>query len=273
MNKIKNSFLSSSLKVCCVTFLVTACVSKKSYTNLVQKNAQLQASSELEIGRVKADLVETEKQGLELRQELKGKQAELNTTYSQVKLLQEQQDYLKKTNANLLDRLSELSVLNKTGAENMKKTLDAIDKQGKIISSIQEQLSKQDSLNLKLIFALNDSIPTTLRKQISWEIDNRDFVVYQSDALVDDKANQALLNRQLMSILKNYPLLDLQIITQQGSVIGEYAMQKVLWPVVEAGTENRLNFVSKAETKGPNFVQYVFRYNTATILKMVESLK
>jgi septal ring factor EnvC (AmiA/AmiB activator) len=274
MNKTKSNAQACSMLVLLLLWLMAiGCVSKKQYNALVQKTAQSQANSELEINRSKAELVDAEKQGLELRQELKGKQAEINTVYSQVKLLQEQQDYLKKTNANLLERLSELSVLNKTGAENMKKTLDAIDKQGKIIISIQEQLAKQDSLNLKLIYALNDSIPLPLRKQISWEIEQRNFTVYQAETLVEDKPSQALLFRQLASFIKTNPSLSLQIITQKQSVIGEYAMQPVLWPVVDPLTEQRISFVSKPKTKAPSLVQYVFVHNSAEIQKLIEVLK
>lgn len=43
-----------------------------------------------------------------------------------IKGLEEQMEYLKKNNNNLLDRLSDLSVVSKAGAESIKKSLDAM---------------------------------------------------------------------------------------------------------------------------------------------------
>ncbi len=48
---------------------------------------------------------------------------------NRVALLEQQLEYFKSTNTNLLDRLSDLAVVSKTGADNIRKSLDAINDQ------------------------------------------------------------------------------------------------------------------------------------------------
>ena len=107
-------------------FLFTSCASKKKLTELQSRLTELQASSDQTVARAKSDLADCQSLTASLQGEVKKRDADLDAKNNQLKSLQEQLDYMKKTNTNLLDRLSDLSVINKSGAESIRKSLDAL---------------------------------------------------------------------------------------------------------------------------------------------------
>ncbi|MES2796831.1 MAG: OmpA family protein [Bacteroidota bacterium] len=194
MIKIKSIFL---------LFLIAAassCVPKKKLVESQTRFADLQSRSDNQIRELKSELTDTEKQGLELRAELKGKQVELVNTNNQVKLLQEQIDYLKKTNTNLLDRLSELSVVNKTGAENMKRTLDALNEQSRYIKDLTSSVQRKDSLNLALVMNLKNSLSNIQSSDVNVEVKKGLVYISISDQLLFNTASSTI-NAQAEEVL------------------------------------------------------------------------
>jgi chemotaxis protein MotB len=192
-----------------------SCVAKKKFVESQTRFADLQSKSDSQIKELKTDLNDSEKQGLELRGELKGKQIELSNTNNQLKLTLEQLDYLKKTNTNLLDRLSELSVVNKAGAENMKRTLDALNDQSKYIKELNASVQRKDSLNLALVMNLKRSLDNINDADVNVEV--RKGVVYISIAdqllfgpassIINEKAEEIL--GKVAKVLNDHNELDL----------------------------------------------------------------
>jgi chemotaxis protein MotB len=176
-----------------IVFLNQSCVvSKKKLVESQAKYADLIVKTDTQIKELKADLTDTEKQGLELRTELKGKQVELVNTNNQLKLTLEQLDYLKKTNTNLLDRLSELSVVNKTGAENMKKTLEALNDQSKYIKELNASVQRKDSLNLALVMNLKRSLDNINDSDVNVEVKKGLVYISLSDQMLFTPASANL---------------------------------------------------------------------------------
>ena len=95
-------------------FLFTSCVGKKKLADLESQLTELQASSSSALSKSKADLSDCQSLTASLQGELKKRDSDLEAKNGQLKTLQEQLDYFKKTNTNLLDRLSDLSVINKS---------------------------------------------------------------------------------------------------------------------------------------------------------------
>jgi chemotaxis protein MotB len=182
-----------------------ACISKKKFTAMQNQLSTHLANTELQLNQTKTDLIDCEKEGLTLRTEVKGKQSELVNAKSQIALQQEQQDYLKKTNGNLLDRLSELSVLNKTGAENMKKTLDALDQQGKVIKELKAALAQEDSLSLNMVMALNQTISNEARNYISWGLEEGRLVLQLGPNIFEIAGEPDTSLGKIATVLGQYP--------------------------------------------------------------------
>ncbi len=210
MNKPLNIFYFFA-----IVLFSTSCVSKKKLVESQARYADLASKSEIEIKNVKTELVDAEKQGLELRAELKGKQLELVNTNNQLKLVQEQLDYLKKTNTNLLDRLSELSVVNKTGAENMKKTLDALNEQNKYIKDLNASVQRKDSLNLALVMNLKKSLDNIDDQDVHVEVKKGVVFISISDQLLFNSASSVINEKativleKVAKVLNDHPELDI----------------------------------------------------------------
>lgn len=211
----------SAIKLIYLVFLVfvfqSCLVSKKKLTESQSRYADLQSKSESQIKELNKQLVNSEKEGVSLKAELKGKQVEIVNIGNQQKLTLEQLDYLKKTNTNLLDRLSELSVVNKTGAENMKKTLDALNDQSKYIKDLNATVQRKDSLNLALVMNLKKSLDNINDQDVNVEVKKGVVYISISDKLLFNSASSAINPQaeevlgKVAKVLNDHPELDLLV--------------------------------------------------------------
>lgn len=165
-------------------FLFTSCASKKKMTELQSRLTELQASSDQAVARAKSDLADCQSLTASLQGEVKKRDADLEAKNGQLKSLQEQLDYMKKTNTNLLDRLSDLSVINKSGAESIRKSLDALNEQGKYIKDLNSSIQKKDSVNLSLVMNLKRSLADVNDEDVSIEVKKGVVYISISDKLM-----------------------------------------------------------------------------------------
>lgn len=158
--------------------LVFSCVSKKKFAEAQSKMVALEASNTAAISKLRTNVSDCETKSAELKNALQIKDADLVAKANQVKTLQEQVDYLKKSNTNLLDRLSDLSIVSKTGAESIKKSLEALNDQGKYIQNLNSSMQRKDSLNLALVMNLKRSLADVNDEDVTVEV--KKGVVYIS---------------------------------------------------------------------------------------------
>jgi len=151
-----------TLKFSVVFFLVllTSCVSQKKYTDL-----------ENQANRYKNDLKLCENEQIITETNLANEK-------NKVAKLESQLEYFKSTNTNLLERLSDLSVVSKTGAESIKKSLEALNDQNKYIKNLTTSMQRKDSLNLVLVMNLKRSLADFDDEDIAIEV--KKGVVYIS---------------------------------------------------------------------------------------------
>jgi chemotaxis protein MotB len=103
---------------------------------------------------------------------------QLANEQNKVALLEQQLEYFKSTNTNLLDRLADLSVVSKSGAESIRKSLDALNEQNRYIRDLTASIRHRDSLNLVLVTNLKRSLGDIGDEDINIEI--KKGVVYIS---------------------------------------------------------------------------------------------
>ena len=96
----------------------------------------------------------------------------------QVKDLEAQVDYLKNTNTSLLGQMEDLSIVSKTGAESIKKSLESMTQQYDYIQDLNSNIRKKDSLNLSLVMNLKRSLADINDEDVQVEV--REGVVYVS---------------------------------------------------------------------------------------------
>jgi chemotaxis protein MotB len=161
-----------------------SCASKKKMADLQSQLTDLQARSDQALGKAKADLSDCQSLTASLQGEVKKRDADLETKNGQLKSLQEQLDYMKKTNTNLLDRLSDLSVINKSGAESIRKSLDALNDQGKYIKDLNSSIQRKDSVNLSLVMNLKRSLADINDEDVSIEVKKGVVYISISDKLM-----------------------------------------------------------------------------------------
>jgi len=89
-------------------------------------------------------------------------------------------DLANKTNTNLLSRLEDLSIISKSGAENIQKSLEAINQQSKYIQGLNTKIQMKDSLNLALVTNLKRSLANINDEDVKVEV--RGGLVYVSIA-------------------------------------------------------------------------------------------
>ena len=125
---------------------------------------------------------------------------ELALKSEQVEQLQSQLDHIQGTNSSLLDRLSDMSVINKAGAESIQHSLESINQQYAFIEDLTTKIHTKDSVNLALVTNIKRSLSNINDEDVQVEV--RGGVVYVS---ISDKllfrSGSALLGAQAKNVL------------------------------------------------------------------------
>jgi len=80
--------------------------------------------------------------------QLRTKDADIQSRNTRIQELQAQIDDLRKNNNNLLDRMADLSIVSKQGAESIKKSLETLNEQTKYVNNLNQSIQRKDSVNL-----------------------------------------------------------------------------------------------------------------------------
>lgn len=160
--------------------ILSSCASKKKFVQLQSQYAELQASRDKAV----ADLNDCDKRITALQANLNSKDSDIQGKLKQIQDLQAQLDYLKKTNTNLLDRMSELSIISKTGAESIRKSLETLNDQSKYISNLNSTMQRKDSLNLALVMSLKRSLSDVNDEDVQVEVKKGVVYVSLSDRML-----------------------------------------------------------------------------------------
>ena len=173
------SILISSLLL---ILLLSSCVSKKKY-------AAIQASNETLNGRVE-----------ELRRELDACRSERATLQTSVEHLRDQNKELSVTNAALLNNVGNMAMLSAKEAENLERSLESIKEKDLQIRSLQDALTKKDSVTLALVVSLKSSLGNLNDEDVEINVEKGVVFISISDKMlfksgstqISDRANEVL---------------------------------------------------------------------------------
>jgi chemotaxis protein MotB len=121
------------LIVSLVALTLSSCGAKKKIADLEQKNKECQ------------DL-------------LNSTTVKLNLCLSEKEALNQQNEYLKKNNSELINNVGNMTTLTHQGAQNIEKALETIKEKDLKISRMQDALTKKDSVTLALVTSLKSSV-------------------------------------------------------------------------------------------------------------------
>ena len=177
--------------------LFGSCVSKKKLTAAEDQLAQANQS----IDELKSKLMECETKRGSFQTQVSQKESELANTKERLKSLQEQMELLKTTNTNLLERLADLSVVSREGAESIRKSLETLDKQTKMVNDLNSGIQRRDSVNLALVMNLKRSLADVNDQDISVEVKKGVVYISISDKLLF-KSGSAIINKQAETVVE-----------------------------------------------------------------------
>ena len=183
---------------------MASCVSKKQYMGLQSQLTKFESqrlATQVELDKAKTSISDCEKTTLGLKNDLKTKEVELSSKGTQLKAVQDELDYQKKTNTNLLDRMSDLSVVSKAGAESIKKSLEALNEQSRYIKDLNTSVRRKDSTNLALVMNLKRSLSDINDEDVSIEVKKGVVYISISDKLLF-KSGSADINQKAETVLE-----------------------------------------------------------------------
>lgn len=170
---------------------LSSCVSKKKYNEL-EASLQERQFALVECMDRNASLTDNNEQ---LKRDLDSRTSELNSARNQNRTLEEQIELLRATNTNLLDRMADLSVVSRAGAESIKKSLDQLDRQSRQLSDMTTAVQRRDSINLQLVMNLKRSLDNFDDKDIQVEVRKGVVYVSISDQLLFRSGSSELSSR------------------------------------------------------------------------------
>ncbi len=197
--------------------IMSSCISKKKLAEAQSEYSTFKVASENSIAKARTELRDCDKAKNEIESTLRSKEAEADAKSKQVKALEDQVDYLKKTNTNLLDRMSDLSIVSKSGAESIKKSLETLNDQSKYIKDLNSSVQRKDSLNLALVMTLkrsladinDDDVTVEVKKGVVY-ISISDKMLFQSgSAMINQKAEVVL--EKVSRVINDHKELDILV--------------------------------------------------------------
>ncbi|MCB0633875.1 MAG: flagellar motor protein MotB [Saprospiraceae bacterium] len=115
---------------------------------------------------------------------VKALETEVALKTEQVQQLEEQIKHMQTTNASLLDRMADLSIVNKSGAESIQRSLENISQQYSFIQDLTSKIQSKDSLNLALVMNLKRSLSNINDEDVQIEVKGGVVYVSISDKLL-----------------------------------------------------------------------------------------
>lgn len=157
-----------------------------------------------------------EKQNKDCQDLLNSTTIKLNMCISEKESLNQQNEYLKKNNSELLSNVGDMTSLSKQGAQNIEKALETIKEKDLKITRMQDALTKKDSVTLALVTSLKSSvgisdpdINVNVEKGVVF-ISIADKLLFKSGSyVVSDKAKDVL--SKVAKVINNKPTFECMV--------------------------------------------------------------
>lgn len=167
-----------------LSVLLFASCNKKQLAQLNKDKAELQAMLDKNKADCDALAAKLNNDISDLKNQIKLKDGDISNERAKLKAMEDELAYLKRTNTNLLDRLSDLSIVSKDGAESIKKSLDALNRQSSYIQDLNSNLRRKDSLNLALVMSLKRSLDNVNDEDVNVEVKKGVVYISLSDKML-----------------------------------------------------------------------------------------
>jgi chemotaxis protein MotB len=184
------TFKTLTITICVIS--LTSCVSKKKFNSMEVNYKKSQDEAKI------------------CDDQLKNAQASNTTLSNQKKQLEDQIDYLKKNNSQVLGALQDMSVLSNKQAESVKQSLENISGKDAYIKNLQSAISRKDSLNMNLVLNLKGAIGDLNDKDINIKVEKGVVYVDISDKLLFNSGKYAVTDKAKIVLGKVAKVLNAQ---------------------------------------------------------------
>ena len=197
--------------------LTSSCVSKKKFVELQDEYYNFKSTSRNTLNKAKNDLKEREKLLSASEANTKARDKELTAKAKQIKNLEEQSEFLKKTNNKLLEKMTDLTMMTKTGAENIRKSMEALNEQNQYVESVNTALQRKDSLNLNFMVSLKRLMNDIPEEDLNMKVRKGLVCITISDKILYANNNASLSQKgentieKLAKALNEYRDLDILV--------------------------------------------------------------
>jgi chemotaxis protein MotB len=188
--------------IVCSVFL-TSCVSKKEYLALQGNYDDLQSqlsSSQQGLAECNANVAGLQQQIASRDDTIQQKNSEIDALNNKNELLERELEFQKQNNTNLLSRMEELSILSKQEAENVRETLQSLNKQNEYIRDLNKSIQQKDSINLALVMNLKRSLDNINDEDIQIEVKKGVVYISISDKLLF-RSGSAEVSQSALNVL------------------------------------------------------------------------
>ncbi len=151
------------------------------------------------------------------KDKIKKLETDLANKKDQIEILEGQVDNLRNTNSSLLDRMSDLSIISKTGAESIKNSLESMTQQYAYIQDLTSKIQSKDSLNLALVMNLKRSLTDINDDDVQVEVRGGVVYVSISDKLLFRSGSSRLSSKaqdvlsKIATVINDHSDLDIMV--------------------------------------------------------------
>ena len=157
--------------------LITSCISQKKYLEL--EDLQRNTKSLLDTATIKLNTCNEEKEAV---------LANLSSVQDQVR-------FLKSNNQDLINNIGNLTTLSQKGAENLEKSLESMKEKDLRIQTMQEAVTKKDSVTLALVTSLKGVLGNLSDDDIEVNVEKGVVYVSISDKLLFNSGSYTVTQR------------------------------------------------------------------------------
>ena len=157
--------------------LITSCISQKKYLEL--EDLQRNTKSLLDTATIKLNTCNEEKEAA---------LANLSSVQDQVR-------FLKSNNQDLINNIGNLTTLSQKGAENLEKSLESMKEKDLRIQTMQEAVTKKDSVTLALVTSLKGVLGNLSDDDIEINVEKGVVYVSISDKLLFNSGSYTVTQR------------------------------------------------------------------------------
>jgi len=190
-------FLSLTL---IASFLLTGCVSRKKFNAQVSKYDSLKAD---------CDTIESNLQRC---------LADQDRNQSELKRLQQELADVKANSTTLLKQLSDMSVINTSQAESIRKSLENISNKDAYIKDLQVAMARKDSLNMALVLNLKGALEDVNDEDVNIKVEGSAVFISISDKMLFKSGSYNITPRakevlgKVAAVINNQP--DMQFMVE-----------------------------------------------------------